>query len=69
MAFDLRSEIRDPKSGRVVSTQPYATHLSPDGMVFERDGIYYLSDGTVAPDDVVDRIVPKRAQKKPEAKK
>lgn len=69
MAFDLRCEVRDPKSGRVISTQHYATHLSPDGTVFERDGIYYLSDGTVAPEEVVDRIVPKRAQKKPEAKK
>lgn len=69
MAFDLKCEIRDPKSGRIVSTQHYATHLSPDGMVFERDGVYYLEDGSIAPDDVVSRIVPRRAEKKPEAKK
>jgi len=69
MSFDLRSEVRDPRSGRVVSLQPYTTYLSSAGVIYERDGVYYLEDGKEAPEGTVLSIVGNDAYKKAGIKK
>jgi hypothetical protein len=57
--FDLRTEIRDPKSGMVLKYQPYRAHHFKVGpgestVVYERDGKFYFADGTEAPDPKVE---------------
>lgn len=37
--FDLRSRIIDPKTGRVIRTQPYSLTINKDG------GDYFMRDG------------------------
>lgn len=66
MAFDLRAEIRDSRSGRTTTEQHYTVHLGPWGMVFERDGKYYLEDGALAGDDIIKSLPGQKATKKPE---
>jgi len=46
--FDLRSHIRDPKSGKILEEQHYAAHVSSEGTVYERpigSGMMYLLSG------------------------
>lgn len=62
MAFDLTVDKRDPKSGRVTSTNPYTRYASSDGVVYLRDGVYYTESGQIASDDLVKRVVGKEAK-------
>ncbi len=46
--FDLRTHIRDPKTGRVTVAQPYTLHLSAEASLYERppgSGMIYTADG------------------------
>ena len=43
--FDLRTHIRDAKTGRVVKVQPYRRFTSRDGDIYERDGVKYYENG------------------------
>lgn len=48
--FDLRTHIRDPKTGATVKLQPYRLHISRErGTVFERFGIFYYPNGEKLP--------------------
>lgn len=69
MAFDMTVDHRDPKTGRIVKHTPYAAHISNEGVVFERDGVYYLEDGKEAPEEVVLSIVGPNAYGRPGIKK
>lgn len=62
MAFDLTVHHRDPKSGRIIETTPYVRHANSDGVVYERDGLYYTESGHPAPSDLVRRVVGKDAK-------
>ena len=64
MAFDLRTHIRDPKSGRVTRTQAYRMHVSKDGVVYERDGVHYWPNGEVKEDKRVKAAENKAPQKR-----
>lgn len=45
-AFDLRTHIRDPKSGKTVTKQPYRMMTSREhGIMFERGGVRYYPNG------------------------
>lgn len=44
--FDLKVHIRDPKTGRIVRTEPYSLRISSVGQVFTRHGVDYHPDGT-----------------------
>lgn len=57
MAFDLIVDKRDPKSGRIIESNPYTRHSSPDGVVYERNGEYYTESGLAAPDELVKRVL------------
>lgn len=42
--FDLRTEIRDSKTGKIIKKQPYRLKLSAEGELFERpvdSGFWY----------------------------
>ena len=44
--FDLRTHLRDPKTGQVVKHQPYRMLVDKEtGVVFERAGIKYFPNG------------------------
>ena len=44
--FDLRTHIRDTKSGRISVVQPYRLRISADGTrVYERGGKKYYENG------------------------
>jgi hypothetical protein len=62
MSFDLTVDKRDPKNGRIVSSDPYIRYSSLDGVVYLRSGVYYTESGQIAPDDLVKRIVGKEAK-------
>lgn len=48
--FDLRTTIRDPKSGKTVKEQYWTGHFNKSGEhVFERDGKFYYENGQEAP--------------------
>lgn len=57
MSFDLNVDKRDPKTGRIISSNPYTRYSSLDGVVYLRDGVYYTESGHVAPEDLVKRVV------------
>lgn len=63
MAFDLNVDKRDPKTGRVVSSNPYIRYASSDGVVYFREGVYYTESGQVAPEDLIKRVVGREAVK------
>lgn len=45
-SFDLRTELRDHKTGKVIVSQPYRMHVSREhGTVYERGGVLYLPNG------------------------
>jgi hypothetical protein len=45
-AFDLRTELRDHKTGKVVIHQPYRMHVSKEhGTRYERHGVLYHPNG------------------------
>ena len=52
--FDLRTHIRDPKSGRIVVEQPYRLYVQKDGgKVFERppgSGNKFYENGEKVPE-------------------
>lgn len=51
VGFDLRSEIRDAKTGRVIKTQHYIRMVDrnrPDRDIYFRDGKYYYITGEEA---------------------
>jgi hypothetical protein len=62
MAFDLTVEKRDPKNGRIISSNPYTRYASSDGVVYLRDGVYYTESGQPAPEDLVRRVVGREAK-------
>lgn len=62
MAFDLIVDKRDPKSGRIVSSDPYTRYASSDGVVYYRSGVYYTESGQPAPEDLVRRVVGREAK-------
>jgi hypothetical protein len=44
--FDLRTHIRDPKTGKIVNSQPYKMMVSREhGTLFERGGVRYYPNG------------------------
>lgn len=59
MAFDLTVHLRDSKSGRITESNPYIRHVNTDGVVYERDGLYYTESGHPASADLVRRVVGK----------
>lgn len=63
MAFDLTVDTRDPKTGRVISSNPYTRYASSDGVVYLREGVYYTESGQIAPEDLVKRVVGREAVK------
>jgi hypothetical protein len=78
MAFDLRTHIRDPKSGKEVKVQPYTLKIAADGSrIFIRDGRKFYEDGTeiveapkaAAPAPAPKETVEKAAKPKAEAPK
>ena len=62
MAFDLTVHHRDPKSGRITEVTPYVRHANSDGVVYEREGLYYTESGHPASADLVRRVVGKEAK-------
>lgn len=45
-AFDLRTHIKDPKTGFVTKTQPYRLHVNREkGTMYERAGVFYYPNG------------------------
>lgn len=62
MAFDLNVDARDPKTGRIMSSNPYIRYSSVDGVVYLRGDTYYTESGHIAPDDLVKRVVGKEAK-------
>lgn len=68
--FDLRTEIRDPKTGKLISYQPYRLMVSPEGEFFERppgSGKLYDRSGTLIRDREAEQA--EAARKKAEADK
>jgi hypothetical protein len=61
MSFDLTVDKRDPKTGRVTTSNPYTRYSSSDGVVYLREGVYYTESGHIAPEDLVKRVVGKDA--------
>lgn len=59
MAFDLMVHHRDSKSGRITETSTYTRHVNSDGVVYERDGLYYTESGHPASADLVRRVTGK----------
>lgn len=46
-SFDLRTHIRDSKTGKTIKSQPYRMHVDrANGTIFERAGIKYFPDGS-----------------------
>lgn len=62
MAFDLTVDKRDPKSGRIVDSNPYTRYASSDGVVYYRGGVYYTESGQPAPEELVRRVVGREAK-------
>lgn len=49
--FDLRTQVRDARTGRLVKDQPYLRHCHRDkGTVYERDGKFWYETGEEAKD-------------------
>lgn len=59
MAFDLVVHHRDPKSGRITESKPYTRHANSDGVVYEREGLYYTESGHPASAELIRRVVGK----------
>lgn len=59
MSFDLKVHHRDAKSGRITEVTAYTRHVNSDGVVYERDGLYYTESGHPASADLVRRVVGK----------
>lgn len=59
--FDLKTHIRDRKSGRITSVNPYCAHVSRDhGMIFERppgSKEFFFPNGQKIPADKVPSFV------------
>jgi hypothetical protein len=51
MSFDLRTEIRDPKTGKVVTHQPYVMVVRNGATFFKRDGKLYDPAGNELADE------------------
>lgn len=51
MAFDLRTEIRDPKTGKVLTHQPYVMVVRNGSTYFKRDGKLYDPAGNELPEE------------------
>ena len=43
--FDLRTQIRDPKTGQITKSQPYVFRTFGGTQIFTRDGRNYTPDG------------------------
>lgn len=43
--FDLKTHIRDPKSGRVIASNPYVLRIKNGERVYERGGKRYYENG------------------------
>lgn len=51
--FDLRVEIREPKTGKIEKYQPYTMHVNRDGTLYESppgSGKFFDGQGTLAKD-------------------
>lgn len=58
--FDMRVHLRDPKTGVVMSKQPYKMVIQGGQHYFVRNGVRYHADGTqVNPDEK--EVIPKTA--------
>lgn len=70
--FDLRTHIRDPKSGRIIIDQPYRLYISKDGVrVFERppgSGNKFYENGEKIPTEQSQVLVASPAEAKMESK-
>jgi hypothetical protein len=67
--FDLRSVIRDPRTGKVIKEQHYTTHISEAyGTVMVRDGKFFAPNGQEIPDPKAVKVeqVEVKAEKKAE---
>lgn len=51
MAFDLRTEIRDPKTGKLVTHQPYVMVVRNGTTFFKRGGKLYDPAGNEMPEE------------------
>ncbi len=51
MAFDLRTEIRDPKTGKLVTHQPYVMVVRNGATFFKRNGKLYDPAGNEMPEE------------------
>jgi hypothetical protein len=50
VGFDMRVEIVDAKTGKLLKYQPYVRHAHRDkGVVYERDGKFYYENGIENP--------------------
>jgi hypothetical protein len=50
-SFDLRTHIRDPKTGFITKKQPYSLSISKEkGEIFTREGKRYYRDGSPVKD-------------------
>lgn len=69
VGFDLRTEIRDSKTGKVIRSQPYIRHVHRDkGVVYERAGQFFYENGEPAPGWVQVQTKPKTETPKVETK-
>lgn len=49
MGFDMRTEIRDARTHKIVKVQHYVRHSDRErGVVYERDGKFYYENGQEA---------------------
>jgi len=47
MSFDLKTDHKDPKTGKTVQQNHYIMHISQQhGTIFERDGAFFWPDST-----------------------
>ena len=58
--FDIRTHIRDPKTGTIIKHQPYRRICSREhGVQYERDGVRYFENGNyVNPDAAKKKLSP-----------
>jgi len=63
--FDLRVHIRDPKTGEIVTKQPYKLVITGSKEFYVRDGRYFNADGSeaVTKEQVRQRAEAERARK------
>ena len=65
--FDLRTHIRDPKTGRVIGSQPYRLRVSREGgRQFERpvgSGVWYFEDGSLVNPPKEEKVLAPKEEK------